>query len=325
MLVDLPESQLRSYLGSTAEPDDFDGFWSRTLDEARATDLDLRIGRVDSPLKTITVFDVTFNGFGGQPINAWLKLPSEPQQVRSTIVEYIGYGGGRGFATENLLLASTGFAHFVMDTRGQGSTWSVGSTADPGGSGPHVPGFLTRGIEAPETYYYRRLITDAVRAVDAARALDLYPAGDVSVQGVSQGGGLALAVAGLVPDLAGVVARVPFLSDFPRAISMTDAAPYKEISSFLATRRHDVDTVLRTLSYVDGVNFAKRATAPAYFSAALMDAVCPPSTVFAAYNNYAGADKFIEVWPFNGHEGGGHFDDLASVRFHRRRESAALV
>ena len=42
---------------------------------------------------------------------------------------------------------------------------------------------------------------------------------------------------------------------------------------------------------------------PALFSVGLMDAVCPPSTVFAAYNHYAGP-KDIRVWPFNGHEAG---------------------
>jgi cephalosporin-C deacetylase len=34
-----------------------------------------------------------------------------------------------------------------------------------------------------------------------------------------------------------------------------------------------------------------------------MDTICPPSTVFAAYNHYAGP-KEIEVYPFNGHEQG---------------------
>ena len=40
----------------------------------------------------------------------------------------------------------------------------------------------------------------------------------------------------------------------------------------------------RTLAYFDGANFARRASVPAWFSAALMDDICKPSTVFAAYN-----------------------------------------
>jgi cephalosporin-C deacetylase len=45
-----------------------------------------------------------------------------------------------------------------------------------------------------------------------------------------------------------------------------------------------------------------------------MDAVCPPSTVFAAYNHYAGP-KEIDVWPYNGHEGGAAFQRVRHMRF----------
>ena len=34
-----------------------------------------------------------------------------------------------------------------------------------------------------------------------------------------------------------------------------------------------------------------------------MDDICPPSTVFAAYNHFAG-EKEIRVGPYNRHEGG---------------------
>ena len=60
----------------------------------------------------------------------------------------------------------------------------------------------------------------------------------------------------------------------------------------------------RTLSYFDGAVLARRATAPALFSVGLMDQTCPPSTVYAAYNAWAGADKRIVEYPFNDHEGG---------------------
>ena len=35
-----------------------------------------------------------------------------------------------------------------------------------------------------------------------------------------------------------------------------------------------------------------------------MDDITPASTVFTAFNHYAGP-KQIEVYPFNGHDGGG--------------------
>jgi cephalosporin-C deacetylase len=125
----------------------------------------------------------------------------------------------------------------------------------------------------------------------------------VIVHGGSQGGGLTLGVAGLVPDLLMAAPDVPFLCHYRRATEITDSEPYHEIVRFAKIHRDQTDRVFRTLSYFDGVNFAARAKAPALFSVALMDETCPPSTVFAAYNHYAGP-KEIEVYPFNGHEGG---------------------
>src|SRR5690606_2779638 len=171
----------------------------------------------------------TFSGFDGQPVKAWLRVPKGVTGPLPAVVHYVGYGGGRGHHLENLLWASAGFAHFQMDTRGQGSGWSMGATPDPVGTGPQYPGVMTRGIDSRESYYYRRLFTDAVRAIDTVRELAFIDAGRVAVFGQSQGGGIALAVAGLVPDIAAVAPCVPFLCDFPRATVITDAYPYKEI------------------------------------------------------------------------------------------------
>ncbi|TXN29497.1 acetylxylan esterase [Lacisediminihabitans profunda] len=313
MFTDLPEAALRTYRSAQVDPRDFDEFWATTLSTSREFDLGVSLTPVDTGLKTIDVWDVSFSGYGGQRVRAWLRVPAGATGPLPAVVNFVGYGGGRGNAAESLFWASAGFAHLQMDTRGQGSAGSVGDTPDDAGSGPHGPGFMTRGIESRESYYYRRVFVDAVRAVEAARSLPIIDATRVSVVGGSQGGGIALAVAGLVDDLAAVAASVPFLCDFPRAVTMTDNDPYREIGRYLAVHRRSADRTLETLSYFDGVNFAKRATASAILSTALMDPICPPSTVFAAYANYAGP-KQITVWPFNGHEGGGIEDELLALR-----------
>ncbi|QIG40960.1 acetylxylan esterase [Microbacterium sp. 4R-513] len=301
---DLPLDELRRYRPEVSEPADFDDFWERTLGEARAEQRATTVAPAEPLLTTVEVRDVRFPGYAGEPIAAWLVLPRESSSPRGAVVQYVGYGGGRGHAHEHLAWASAGYAHLVMDTRGQGSGWSIGQTADPAGSGPAAPGMMTRGIESPETYYYRRLITDAVRAVDALRGLDLVDPDRVAVTGGSQGGGLALAVAGILPDVWALAADVPFLCHFERAVGMTDAYPYREIGDYLRVHRGDVDRAFSTLAYFDGVNFARRAVAPALFSAALEDTICPPSTVFAAANHYSGPSE-VDVYPFNAHEGGG--------------------
>lgn len=316
MQFDLDAEELDRYSSRQTEPADFDVFWGDTLAGARAAASAVRVVHVDTPLTTIDVFDVTFSGWNGQPIKAWLRVPAGVDGPLPAVVQFVGYGGGRGNPIDNLLWASAGFAHFQMDTRGQGSTWSTGDTPDSDGSGPQFPGMMTRGIDSRETYYYRRLFTDAARAVETARALDAVDPSRVCVFGQSQGGGMSIAVSGLVPGIAAVAPCVPFLCDFPRATTITDAYPYKELRDYLAVHRSKAEPVHDVLRYFDGVNFARRASAPALFSASLMDQICPPSTVFGAYNVYGG-EKNMSLWQYNGHEGGGIVDEERSIAFFR--------
>lgn len=306
---DLPLAELEAFRPEVREPADFDEFWERTIADARAAGGDVILTPAASQLPHVEIYDVTFPGFAGQPVKGWLSRPAGVAGDLPAIVHYVGYGGGRSLAIEHTFWAAAGFAYLVMDTRGQGSAWgNGGATADPEGSGPSHPGFMTRGIASPDTYYYRRVFTDAVRAVDAVRTMPGIDSSRVAVHGGSQGGGIALAVTGLVPDLQAACLDVAFLCHFERGISVTDADPFGEIQRYLRTHRDRVEDALTTLSYFDGVNFARRANVPALWSVALMDPIVPPSTTYAAYNWYGdragGADKAMAVYPYNGHEGG---------------------
>src|SRR4051794_3561859 len=103
---------------------------------------------------------------------------------------------------------------------------------------------------------------------------------------------------------------------------MIDTHPYAEIAEYLKTHRDKVEQVYRTLGYFDVASHVRRADAPALFSVGLMDTVCPPSTVYAAFNNYAG-EKEIREYPFNSHEGGQGFHDREKLAFLAKLVGAA--
>jgi cephalosporin-C deacetylase len=317
---DMSLDDLRKYAPAQTAPGDFDAFWQSTMAETARFPLNAVFAASDFGLEAVEALDVTFSGFAGQPIKAWLLLPASRKGPLPCIVEYIGYGGGRGFPTDWLQWSASGFAHLVMDTRGQGSVWRKGDTPDledrPGN--PSHPGFMTRGISSPQTYYYRRVYADAVRAVQAAACHPGVDKARIGVTGGSQGGGIALAVSGLVPDLACAMPDVPFLCHFKRATEIVETQPYAEIVNYCKVHRDKIRQVFAVLSYFDGMNFASRARCRALFSAALMDDTCPPSTVFAAYNHYAG-EKEIRIYEYNKHEGGESFQALEKVRFAKEK------
>jgi cephalosporin-C deacetylase len=312
---DINAADLPRYRSSVVPPADFSAFWSSTLDEARERPLDARFEPVDVGLPLVDVFDVSFAGFGGHPIKGWYIRP-RGQFDAGAVVKFIGYNGGRGFPQEHLLWPASGRPVLVMDTRGQGSGWMVGDTPDPVGSEPAQAGFMTRGIASPQSYFYRRVFTDAVRAIEALRSRAEIDPARIATAGGSQGGALALAAASLDPSVRAVVADVPFLCDFPRAIGLAPRDPYGEVSRYLSVHRDMVDTAFATLNYFDIVNHVPNARARALISVALMDNTCPPSTVYAAYNAYGG-DKRIVSYTFNDHEGGGVFQEREQLAFLR--------
>lgn len=313
--TDLSGAALAEHRTSSIPPGDLDQFWADTLAQARELAMAPTMVEVESGLGLVRTFDVTFSGFGGEPVHAWFHVPAQWAGERlPTVVRYQGYGGGRGLPHQVSIWPLAGYLCLEVDIRGQGSVWRVGDTHDTHGSGASYPGFMTRGILDPATYYYRRVYTDAVLAIDTVRTLPGVDPDRLAVNGSSQGGGISLAVAGLVPGLAAVLSDVPFLSDFERAMAITAEAPYTELSNYLAAHRDHVPQVLQTLSYFDVSLLVATATAPALFSVALMDRICPPSTVYAAYNGYAGPKEICE-YPYNDHEGGQVFHERVQLRW----------
>ncbi len=325
-LFDLPLDKLETYVSAVAEPEDFDAFWDATIAEAREFPLGASFTPVENLLTVIDSFDVSFAGFGGDQIKAWLHLPANRTagEKLPVVVQYIGYSGGRGLVQQDTAWAQAGYAHFIMDTRGQGYGGILGETPDPHPSAGDVshPGLMTRGISSRENYYYRRAYVDAFRAIEAAQSHPEVATDKVIITGISQGGGLAIAASGLAAGrLDGVIATlpdVPFLQDLPRSIDLAVRGPYPEIAAFLKRHRNSYEDALSVLNYYDGVHLARRCAAPALYSAAGMDDVCPASTVYASFNAYgtgAGAGtgegaatpppaKDIEYYRFNNHEGG---------------------
>lgn len=314
MHIGLSLEHLWDYKPEPPPAPEFDAFWTQTLQTKMGVG-EVELARWYGPLRSVEVFDVTVPGYNSDPVKGWYIRPAGNSADLPCVVIFEGYGGGRGRPHEWLFWPNCGYAVLVMDTRGQGSGHRRGDTPDPSAVvGNHAPGFMTLGIEERDNYFYRRVYTDAACFVRAAAQLPGVNPERLIVAGGSQGGGISIAAAGLCPQVFAAMPDVPFLCHMAHAMKITDAYPYQELVVYLRGRRDSVDIALSTLAYFDGVNFAARAKAPTLFSVGLHDPICPPETVFAAYNQWAGP-KQMQVWQYSTHEGGGVDQNLKQAEW----------
>ena len=75
-LYDLPLAELEMHRCEAPEPPGLDAFWERTLAEARSLAGPAQfVPYRPEAYGALAVDDVTFGGFGGDPIRAWFLRP----------------------------------------------------------------------------------------------------------------------------------------------------------------------------------------------------------------------------------------------------------
>jgi len=176
------------------------------------------------------------------------------------IVQYHGYSGNKQDAHHYLMWALQGYVVLAVDSRGQ-SGESTDAGIYPGG---HEKGWMTQGILDKEAYYYRGGFVDCVRALDFVCERDEVDASRIGITGMSQGGALTCAVAGLDDRPVVAMPEMPYLCNYKHAVDMAVRHPYLEIMDYLKKYPRIEDQVWRTLSYFDNMNLADqiRSLAP---------------------------------------------------------------
>ncbi|MGV3617535.1 MAG: acetylxylan esterase [Fimbriimonas sp.] len=309
-LVDMPLHELEHYQGRTPRPGDFDAYWDAGLAEMRAIDPAVELIPEDVGADFAECFHLRFTGVGGARVYAKYLRPKGRRECPA-VLQFHGYSWHSGEWQEKLSLVANGFCVAALDCRGQG-----GHSEDPGGvQGTTLNGHIIRGLNdvQPERLYYRGVFLDTAQLARIVMGFDEVDAGRVAAMGGSQGGGLTLACAALEPRIARAVPTFPFLCDYRRVWEMDLATnAYGELKTFFRhfDPRHEREEELFTrLGYIDVQHLAPRIQGEVMMGVGLMDAVCPPSTQFAAYNKIAGPKRTV-IYPDFGHEGLPGFGDI---------------
>jgi len=301
-VVDMPLEQLKKYKGTSPCPEDLDIFWDASLSEMYSVEPNIKMIPSDFHVPCADCFDLYYTGVKNARIHAKVLIPKQCSKEMPAVLMFHGYTGNAGNWCEKLSYVSSGFVVAAMDCRGQ-----AGKSEDTGGiMGTTMSGHIIRGIDdAPENMLMRNIFLDTAQLAKIVMNLPMVDKSSVGVMGGSQGGGLSLACASLVPEIRKIATDYPFLCDYRRVWQMDlTFAAYSELRLYfrdfdpLHERENEI---FKKLGYIDVQNLVSRIRGDVIMAVGLMDNVCPPSTQFAAYNKII-APKEVFVYPDFGHE-----------------------
>lgn len=287
-------------------PDDFDAFWKKQIEKLREVPPNPQLTKVKPRMTGVECFDVQ-DDFGQGNLSGYLAVPTNAA-AGSLPAILLCHGAGVTGSRQSIVeqWAKDGFLAFDFNAHGL-----------PNGKDPafyknlllgELKEYFLNDTESRDTIFFRILYLRVQRGLDILASRPEWNGRVLVAYGRSQGGGQAIAAAGLDPRVTFIVAQIPAMCDiagplagrtggWPRALAMSsDGEIHREAAE--ASR------------YFDGVNFAQRTKAGAFFTVGFVDASCPPTGVYAAYNRLSGPKEILDQYLL-GHHPSAEADDAS--------------
>ena len=277
-------------------PDAFDAFWSAQKKKLAAVPVNPRLTSVKSKSDKVESFDLQadslgapVSGYFARPVGALPKSLPIILTVHGAGVVSSSLGGAVGWAKRGYLALDMN-AHGIPNGRPDkfyADLWA-GELKD----------YPARGRDSRETMYFLGMFLRLVRALDFLTAQPEWDGRTVIVHGSSQGGAQAIAAAGLDPRVTFFAAGVPAMCDHTGVV-VGRVNGWPKLVPKGSDGNPDAK-VLEASRYYDVVNFATRTQAAGIVTVGFIDGVCPPTSVYAAFNALTNAKQIFND-PLSGH------------------------
>jgi cephalosporin-C deacetylase len=271
-------------------PDDFDQFWSGQKARLATVPLEPELAPVPWSDQSVQCFDVKVRCAGGMPVSGYFARPRGAAPKSLPAVLYVHGAGVRSSLLGSAASAAKRGA-LAMDINAHGIPNGKPDAFYEELSRTKLSNYPASGRESRDTCYFLGMFLRLMRAIDFLASQPQWDGRILAVCGVSQGGGQAVAAAGLDPRVTFIASGVPAICDHSGwAIGRINGWP--KLVPNDAQGKPEAK-ILQAARYFDGMNFATRAKADAVFSVGFIDTVCAPTCVYATYNNYPGKKQII--------------------------------
>ncbi|MBI5382391.1 MAG: acetylxylan esterase [Opitutae bacterium] len=269
------------------EPADFDAFWQDSKTALAKIPMDSQLTLIaEASTGKINVYHVnlaTLNASGGGTARLYgilcePKAPGKyPALLRVPGAGVRAYTGDREMAEKGFITLQIGIHGFPVNLPTEVYT-SLAAGA--------LEAYNTIQLDQRDRYYYRRVYLGCVRANDFLVSRPNWDGKNLFVSGGSQGGQLSLVTAGLDQRVTGAALFYPAYCDVTGYLHGR-AGGWPHLFRPDASGKPSPQATpekIATTAYYDALNFAKRIKAPGFYSWGYNDEVCPPTSMFAAYN-----------------------------------------
>jgi cephalosporin-C deacetylase-like acetyl esterase len=277
-------------LPTTADPKDFDAFWTAAIADARRVPLDAKFLLLPQKCtSTMNYYEVSFqNERAGSRIYGILITPKKQGKYPAVLrVPGAGVRPYSGYALSDSIITLDIGIHGISVT--QAPELYVNLSLGALNRYPHF------NLNDRDKHYYKRVYTGCVRAVDLLHSLPEFDGQTIGVTGGSQGGALSIITAALDTRIDFLAANYPALCDYAGYLNHR-AGGWPHYFKDAVPNAGEIET----LAYFDVVNFARRVKAKGLYAWGFNDLVCPPTSMHAAYNVIP-APKELKLYLNTGH------------------------
>ena len=245
--------------------------------------------------------DIEINCTGPKPARGYFAKPENAKSKSLPIVLYLHAAGVVGSWCRSevgnvMRYAKMGKGALSFDLNAHGMLNGQPEEYYKNLEAGELKNYYISGIENRNDVYFRGMYLRLIRTLDFLTSQPEWDRKRILVIGESQGGGQALAAAGLDHRVSAAVAIVPAMCDWGGTLLGRKGGwpqPFDQ--------NGDKDKMRASLPYFDTAHLLKGCKATLVTEIGLIDNTCPATSIFAAINQASGKKKTFVV-PYRAHQ-----------------------
>ncbi len=295
----------QEFVPGFATPSNLKSFWDAELARMRALAPEVKITPAvdvkEEDKEKFECFQIEINMPEGFPCRGYVAWPKDAAAGSLPIYLFVhsaGVNRPANKSTASFVISRARQGYLVLDINAHGYLADQPQEYYDALNDGELSNYASRDFTGVSDYYFHNMYLRDVRALDYAVTLPLWDGKRILVHGESQGGGQALALAGIDPRITHCVAIVPAITDTGavldgRKCGWPDRANAKNAVTPLGPS---------VMAYHDGAILVSLFKGDLYIESGNIDWTCDPAAVCAGYNNAKQVkSKQIYYFPWRAH------------------------